>query len=88
MSTLNSTLPANEARSNFYRMLDEVGKLRQFTITHRGKTSAVIMSMEEFESWQETLDILSNKKLVNSINKARKTAKTCSKKQADKLIGW
>lgn len=67
MSTLNSTLPANEARSNFYRILDEIGNLRQFTITHRGKTSAVIMSIEEFESWQETLDIMSNKAFAREI---------------------
>ena len=72
MSTLNSTLPANEARSNFYRMLYEVGKLRQFTITHRGKTSAVIMSIEEFESWQETLDIMSNKAFAREIKQGMK----------------
>jgi len=53
-------------------MLYEVGKLRQFTITHRGKTSAVIMSIEEFESWQETLDIMSNKAFAREIKQGMK----------------
>ena len=53
-------------------MIYEVGKLRQFTITHRGKTSAVIMSIEEFESWQETLDIMSNKAFAREIKQGMK----------------
>lgn len=68
MNTLTSTLPANEARANFYQLLDEVdSKLRQFTITLRGKQKAVIMSAEEYEGWLETLDIMSDPKLVASI---------------------
>ena len=64
MNTLASLLPANVARANFYRILDEVTThLRQFTITHRGKQQAVVMSAEEFASWQETLEIISDKKL-------------------------
>ena len=88
MSSLNTILPANEARTNFYQILDEVGKhLRQFTISHRGKPGAVIMSIEEFESWQETLEIMADKKLVKSIERARKS-KAISSEEADKIIGW
>jgi antitoxin YefM len=89
MSNLSATLPANEARTNFYQILDEVSSnLRQFTISHRGKPGAVIMSVEEFEGWQETMEILSDKKLLNSINKALSQSKTISQKEADKIIGW
>lgn len=90
--TLNTILPANEARSNFYRILDEVGsKLRQFTITLRGKQQAVILSTEELQSWQETLDILSEKKLMTDIRKGideLNKGKGIAEKQANKLIGW
>ncbi|MDZ7586986.1 MAG: type II toxin-antitoxin system Phd/YefM family antitoxin [Patescibacteria group bacterium] len=69
MNTISSVLPASEARDNFYTMLDEVSdKLRRFTITLRGKVKAVVMSAEEVESWEETLEIMSNKKLVAQIN--------------------
>ncbi|EKD79804.1 MAG: hypothetical protein ACD_40C00291G0001 [uncultured bacterium] len=88
MSNLSATLPANEARTNFYQILDEVGQnMRQFTISHRGKPGAVIMSVEEFEGWQETMEILSDKKLMSSIKRAQKS-KIISSKDADKLIGW
>jgi len=89
MSNLSTTLPANEARTNFYQILDEVGNnLRQFTISHRGKPNAIIMSADEFGSWQETMEILSNKKLLASIEKALATNKTISSAEADKKIGW
>jgi len=89
MTHLATTLPANEARTNFYQILDEVGtNLRQFTISHRGKPGAVIMSIEEFEGWQETMEIMADKKLFNSLMKARSETKTLSQEEADKLIGW
>jgi len=45
------------------------------------------MSIEEFEGWQETLEIMADKKLVKSIERARKS-KAISSKEADKIIGW
>ena len=89
MTYLSATIPANQARSNFYRILDEAEeKLRQFTITLRGRTKAVIMSAEEYASWQETLEVICDKKLVQSIKKGLKSRKTYSQEQADKLIDW
>ena len=77
MATLNSTLPANIARSNFYQILEETDeKLRQFTVTLRGKAKAVIMSAAEFKGWLETLDIMSDPQLVASIKRGLKSKKT------------
>jgi prevent-host-death family protein len=88
MSSLSTIIPANEARTNFYQILDEVGNnLRQFTISHRGKPGAIIMSIDEFNGWQETMEILSNKKLFDDILKSKKS-KIISSKEADKIIGW
>ena len=71
MNTLSSSIPANEARANFYQILDEAAdKLRQFTVTLRGKSKVVIMAAEEFEGWLETLEIMSDKNLVADIKKA------------------
>lgn len=89
MSNLSATLPANEARSNFYQILDEAGNnLRQFTISHRGKPNVVIMSAEEFDGWQETIEILANNKLLTSLQSSLRSTKTYSSAEADKLIGW
>ena len=88
MNISSDTIPASEARSNFYYLLDEVNKkLRQFIITLRGKQQAVLLSVEEWQSWQETLEIISDKKLVQSIKKVLKSKKTYSQKEVDKIIG-
>lgn len=72
MNTLSGTLPANIARANFYQILEEVGTdLRRFVITHRGKTKAVVMPIEDVEAWEETLDILSDKKLMTDIKNSK-----------------
>lgn len=89
MTLLQSTIPANEARANFYQILDEAGlNLRQFTITHRGKPMVVVMSQEEFEGWQETLEIMSDKRLMASIRRSIRSKKVYTQEQADKYIGW
>ncbi len=89
MATLQSILPANEARANFYQLLEDAGvKLRQFTITHRGKPPVILISAEEFEGWMETFDVMSDKKLVASIRRAEKSTKTYSEEEAYKILGW
>ena len=72
MNVLAGTIPANVARTNFYQILDEVGNdLRRFVITHRGKTRAVVMPIEDVEAWEETLEIMSDKKLMKDIKKSQ-----------------
>ena len=71
--TLASTLTASDARANLYDMLEDVQKyLRRFIITHHGKPQAVLMPIEDLESWEETLDIMSNKKLMADLRQAEK----------------
>lgn len=89
MPLLSSNLSASIARSNFYQILDEVdSNMRQFTVSHRGKPKVMIMPIGEFDSWQETLKILSDKKLSGSIVRAVKSRKTYSSEEAGKLIDW
>ncbi|KKU20511.1 MAG: hypothetical protein UX31_C0038G0014 [Candidatus Nomurabacteria bacterium GW2011_GWA1_46_11] len=73
MTQIPSTLTVSDARTNLYDMMEEVRKyLRRFVITHHGKPQAVLMPVEDLESWEETLDILSNKKLMADIRQAEK----------------
>lgn len=53
-----TTLPISEARKKFFKIVDEIQKQGSYyTITDKGRPKAVIMSAEEFESWQETLEV-------------------------------
>ncbi|MBU0618639.1 type II toxin-antitoxin system Phd/YefM family antitoxin [Patescibacteria group bacterium] len=85
MTNLPTVLPASQARSNFYTMLDEVeNKFKRFTVTLRGKAKAVMMNPEEVAAWEETMDIMSNKKLVAQIVKSEaemKAGKVVSEKE-------
>jgi len=68
MANLPTVIPASQARSNFYNMLDEVSTTsKRFIITKRGRAKAVVLSPEEVESWEETLEIMSNKRLMKDI---------------------
>ena len=72
MST-KTTLPATEVRKNFFDILDKVSQTNvPYTITVKGKPKAVIMNAEEYESWMETLDIMSNPETVKGIEESKK----------------
>lgn len=61
-------ISASKARNNLYRILDEVKNgLKSYTITLRGEAQAVVINPEEVESWEETLDILSDNKLLKQL---------------------
>lgn len=66
--SLTLTLPASQARSNFYSLLDDVAEnLKKFIITRKGKAQAMVIPLEKAEAWEETMEILSDKKLVKDI---------------------
>jgi len=76
MTNLPTIIPASEARSNFYDMLDEVSATsKRFIITKRGRAKAMILNPEEVESWEETLEIMSDKKLLKDIQEGIKDLK-------------
>lgn len=54
------TIGISDARTNLPKIIDDVyEKLKSFVITVSGKPKAVIMSVEELESLQETAEVLS-----------------------------
>lgn len=56
---IKTTLPISEARKNIFKIAEEVQKPnKHYTLTEKGRPKAVIMSAEEFESWQETLEVM------------------------------
>jgi antitoxin YefM len=82
-----NTISASKARNNLYKILDEVKNgLQSYTITLRGEAQAVVINPEELESWEETLDILSDTKLVAQILKSQKEIKSGDYLSEDDLI--
>lgn len=65
---IKTTLSATEVRNDFFDTLDQIERSGlPYTITKAGKPVVVMMSAEEYESWQETLDIMSDPKAVKGI---------------------
>ena len=62
------TIPLSEARKNLPQLIQAHQKtLDRTIITRRGKAEAVLMGMNEFESWVETLEILARPKTVAAL---------------------
>ena len=61
----------SEARNNLNNVLNRVSDDCDYTvITRRDAPDAVVMSLDEFNSWKETLHIMSNPKGVEKLNRS------------------
>lgn len=63
------TISATDARDNLYDLLEEVSLGKKVMITNKGETKAVLINPEELASWEATLDVMSDEKLVKSIKR-------------------
>lgn len=53
------TISITEARKEIFKIIKEVQKPSiSYTLTEKGRPKAVLMSAEEFESWQETMEVM------------------------------
>lgn len=67
----------SNARARFAKIMDQVNRDRDgIIITRQNGTSAVLISLEDYESWQETLHLLRSpanaKRLLDSLGSAKK----------------
>ena len=54
-----TTLPISEARKKIFEIAEKVQKpSTHYILTEKGRPKVAFMSAEEFESWQETLEVL------------------------------
>ncbi len=76
MNTFDQILPVTEVKRNLLPLIKKVQKLQEsIAITRNGKASAVLLSIEEYEGLLETLEILSDPRLVKLLRKSKKEAK-------------
>lgn len=77
------TLPITKARENLTTLVDKASKLLdEYIITVNGSPAAVLMSAAEYESWKETMEIMSDPGLVKAIKQGEKEI------EAGKGIPW
>ena len=54
-----TTISISEARKKIFQIAEDVQKPgTYYTFTEKGRSKAVLMSAEEFESWRETLNVM------------------------------
>lgn len=70
-------LPISEARKNIFDITKKVQRPNTYyTLTEKGRPKAVLMSAEEFESMQETMEVVRDfPNLDKDIKEARKDHK-------------
>lgn len=70
---MTNLIPISDVRAKLPDLVDKVNKkLDRVTITVNGKPKATLISAEELDSLEETLEILSNPKLMKDLKKAEK----------------
>jgi prevent-host-death family protein len=72
-----TTLPISEARKKIFKIAEKVQKPAvYYTLTEKGRPKVVVLSADEFESWQETLEVMRIfPKLGKDIERAEKEYK-------------
>ena len=69
MKTINAT----EAKKRLLELIREADESFEcYCITRNGEAKAILMSIEDYDGWLETLEIMSNKQAMKEIKQARK----------------
>ncbi len=72
-----NTLSVTDARGRIFDLVQKTAAGARFFLTERGKAKAVLMSADEFDSWQETMEIMRDfpdlKKDIAEADRAVKT---------------
>ncbi len=86
---INNVLSISEARGKIFDLAREVQKPGiYYTFTQRGRPKAVLMSAEEFESWQETLEVMKEfPQIEKDIKKAEEEYKKGKYITLEELLG-
>lgn len=83
---MTKSITLKELRPRLPKVVDAIdSKMDRFIITKRGKPVALMISVEDYDSILETLDILSNSGLAKRIKKAEAEVKKGKVKAFDKI---
>lgn len=69
------TMPISEAIAQLSELADRIeNQHERIVVTHHGRPSIVLMSLDELESLEETLDILGDEELMSSLRESEEEA--------------
>lgn len=72
---MTDTLPFSEAKAHLSKLADRVERQHdRILVTRNGRPSFILMSPDDLESLEETLDILRDDELRESIRESRREA--------------
>ena len=72
---MTTVLPFSEAKAQLSELADRVeGQHDRILVTRNGRPSFVLVSPDDLESLEETLDILRDEELITSIRQSRRQA--------------
>ena len=84
---MDKVISAEKVKNRFFQFVDEVStRLEHVVITKGGKQKAVLLSKEEFDSWQETLEVADDEELVKAIKQSLEQAKEGKTVPLDQVI--
>ncbi len=72
---MSETIPFTEAKAHLSDLVDRTSREHErFILTRNGRPAAVLLSPEDLESLEETVDILQDRALLDSIRRSRREA--------------
>lgn len=72
---MSETVPFTEAKAHLSELVDKVvGEHERFILTRNGRPAAVLLNPDELESLEETVEILQDPKLLESLRRSRREA--------------
>lgn len=86
--SVKNTISITEARKRIFELAEDVQRPgAYFTLTENGRPKAVLMSANEFESWQETMEVSRDfPNLANDVAEAEKQYKNGEYKKWSSLL--
>lgn len=72
---MSETIPFTEAKAHLSDLVDRTSREHErFILTRNGRPAAVLLSPDDLESLEETVEILQDRTLLESIRRSRREA--------------
>lgn len=69
---MKKDIPLTDAKTNLPRIIKEIERLEEeVVVTRNGRPVAVILNYDEFRRLRETVDVLTDRLLMNQIRKSQ-----------------
>ncbi len=82
------TIPVSEARQTLPELVSRLQTvMERVIITRNGKPAAVMMGYEEYESWVETLELLSRSETLRGIREGLEDLKAGRSRPFEEVFG-